>query len=116
MISESANIAVGAIGAFFMLAAYALLSFRRHLGPLADYISEESVAYCALNLVGGALASASAVLTHQPGSYPLAVLEGAWAVVGAVGLAQLALRRCAPATKATAPLQPSEDAEASTPP
>ena len=92
--SEAANIAVGAVGSFAMLLAYTLLSCRRHVPRVGCLeVSEESLLYCSLNLVGGSLASASAIMTRTPGSYPLAVLEGAWAIVGAVGLWHLAMGR-----------------------
>ena len=91
-ISEAANITIGAVGSFCMLLAYAWLNFRKNLGAYA--IDEDSLLYCTLNLVGGALASASAVLTMQPGSYPLAVLEGAWAVIGFIGVVRFLRGRC----------------------
>ena len=94
MISEAANIAIGSLGSFFMLLAYALINFRKYCGAYA--VSEDSISYLALNLVGGALASASAILTQQAGSYPLAVLEGAWAIIGFIGLVRLS---CGSSTK-----------------
>ena len=77
-----------------MLLAYALINFRKYCGAYA--VSEDSISYLALNLVGGALASASAILTQQAGSYPLAVLEGAWAIIGFIGLVRLS---CGSSTK-----------------
>ena len=97
--SEIVNIVVGAVGSFCMLLAYTLLSCRRHVAGCAPCVAvtEESLLYCTLNLVGGALASASAIMTRSPGSYPLAVLEGAWAIVGAIGLWHLASAGLRPA-------------------
>lgn len=97
--SEVVNVAIGAVGSFCMLLAYTLLSCRRHVAGRAPCIAvtEVSLLYCTLNLVGGALASASAIMTRTPGSYPLAVLEGAWAIVGAIGLWHLAAAGLRPA-------------------
>eukprot|EP01137_Pigoraptor_chileana_P019476 Opistho-2@80584 len=82
-----AIIVIGACGSFCMLLAFALLNFNRNLGSFG--LDETNWKYHALNAVGGALASSSAILTNEAGSYPLAVLEGAWCIIGVVGLVRI---------------------------
>lgn len=65
-------------GALLILAAYALAQGRR--------LSDSSVAYLAMNLVGGAVL---AVLAAAGREWGFLVLEGSWALISLRGLARV---------------------------
>jgi len=71
------------LGALLILAAYALSQWR--------VIDAKSLAYLVPNLVGSA---ALAVLAFQGSHWGFLLLEGAWALISAVGVATRL--RCAP--------------------
>ena len=76
---------IGAAGVTLILIAF--------VANVAGRMDRETPAYLALNLVGAALACLSSVMI---GFYPFVVLEGAWAVAAAVGLARLLMAKPAP--------------------
>lgn len=88
MLSDAAIAAIGAIGSTCILAAYLLITFQRAIHRLTGWRPHESTyAYHSINLVGGAFAGASAILTSQTGAIPLAALELTWALIACAGLA-----------------------------
>jgi hypothetical protein len=72
------------LGALLILAAFALSQWR--------LLDAQSLRYLVPNLVGSAVLAADAYVGRQWG---FQLLEGAWAVVSAVGVAGAARRRAA---------------------
>lgn len=72
------------LGALLILAAFALSQWR--------LLDAQSLRYLVPNLVGSAVLAADAYVGRQWG---FLLLEGAWAVVSAVGVAGAARRRAA---------------------
>ena len=105
LISPKANAAIGAIGSACILLAYLLLTFQSVVLRLTKLqFTSDTVAYHALNLVGGALAGASAFITEDVGAIPLGILETVWAVIAIGGLLQIAWRwRSGPPPSEAAP-------------
>ena len=116
MITENANAGVGAIGSACILGAYCLLTFSAALSRtgLPFTTTSNSLHYQVLNLIGGAFAAASALLTVNNGALPLAVLELVWAIIAFVGIVQIVCGRAAvkqpeeapPPTGEAAPVAP----------
>jgi hypothetical protein len=73
---------VGSVGVFFLLAAFFM--------NLVGVLSPASLAYICLNLGGAGLACYASYLVDF---MPFVVLEGTWAVVAALALARLAVRK-----------------------
>jgi hypothetical protein len=73
---------VGFVGVFFLLAAFFL--------NLVGVLGVNSLAYVCLNLLGAGLACYASYLVDF---MPFVVLEGTWAIVAAVALGRLAVRR-----------------------
>ena len=73
---------VGFVGVFFLLAAFFL--------NLVGVLGVNSLAYVCLNLFGAGLACYASYLVDF---MPFVVLEGTWAIVAAVALGRLAVRR-----------------------
>lgn len=80
------SLALGSVGSFLMLLAYTLVGFHRDLGACGHYFTETALPYLLMNAVGGSLACAGGAIAGSAGAYPLAALEGAWAVVAVIGL------------------------------
>jgi len=66
------GVVIGSIGSFLMILAYILLNFQRDLGRFG--LNEDSILYNLLNFVGGALASASAIIAGTIGTYSCSVV------------------------------------------
>jgi len=77
MISQTMQL----LGAVFILGAYTAQQIRK--------LDPETVAYQALNALGGFLLCATAVVERQ---YGFILLEGAWTVLSVWGLARVAWR------------------------
>jgi len=73
---------VGSIGVFLLLIAF----FMNLVGALGA----GSLAYVSLNLIGAGLACYASWLLDF---FPFVVLEGTWAVVAALALGRIAVRR-----------------------
>jgi hypothetical protein len=73
---------VGSVGVFFLLAAFFM--------NLVGVLGAGSLAYVCLNLSGAMLACYASWLVDF---MPFVVLEGTWAVVAALALGRLAVRR-----------------------
>ena len=73
---------VGSVGVFFLLAAFFM--------NLVGVLGAGSLAYICLNLFGATLACYASYLVDF---MPFVVLEGTWAVVAALALGRLAVRR-----------------------
>jgi|PersoiStandDraft_1058852.scaffolds.fasta_scaffold12334_2 hypothetical protein len=74
--------AVSLLAASGILVAYA--------GNQMGRMSQRGLAYLLLNLVGGAILTVTAIAARQAG---LILMEGAWVVISAVGLARRFSRR-----------------------
>ena len=110
MLDAGANVAISAIGSAHILLAYILVSFPAELGRFA--VSPSGVPYQIINLIGGAFACAGAFATENPGSYPLGVLEGIWALIALTALLRIFYGRSKKdkgATPAAAPRNPTDD-------
>ncbi len=66
---------IGSIGVMFLLIAYFMNLFK--------LLSQESVAYGILNVVGAGLACYASLII---GFIPFVILEGTWAIVALVGI------------------------------
>ena len=111
-LSPSANSAIGAIGSACILGAYLLLTFSRELERFTcGRVTDESVVYQSLNLLGGAFAAASAYLVFNIGALPLAILETIWAIIALAALLKMWIRRNS--TPSTSPSSTSAAAAAS---
>jgi hypothetical protein len=73
---------VGSVGVFLLLIAF----FMNLVGALGA----SSLAYVSLNLIGASLACYASWLLDF---FPFVVLEGTWAVVAALALGRIAVRR-----------------------
>lgn len=73
---------VGSVGVFFLLAAFFM--------NLVGVLGASSLAYVCFNLLGAGLACHASYLVDF---MPFVVLEGTWAIVAALALGRLAVRR-----------------------
>jgi hypothetical protein len=73
---------IGSVGVFFLLAAFFLNLIR--------VLSVGSLAYVCLNLFGAALACYASYLVDFK---PFVVLEGTWAIVAALALGRILVRK-----------------------
>ncbi len=68
---------IGSVGVTFMLVAFFL--------NLIDKISNDSLLYLLLNLLGAAIACLASVMLHY---WPFIILEACWTTISAFGLYQ----------------------------